>query len=203
MRPDVVLVAPAKHLLADFEEAFPGLRTRSQVMPNGVRRPPPSLILEEEGRQGVAWYARGGSVKSSQAFLDIAEQCPDLTFTVFGQADDLVTGSHVINEGWVTEPYRVLGKCRILLNTSPTEGMPNTALQAITAGMFVVGPPNAGLQELQRKYPDHVLLVDLSDLTAVVSTIRSLHELKLPGQYEVPRSDEVSGKWLDLLKGRT
>jgi glycosyltransferase involved in cell wall biosynthesis len=91
-------------------------------------------------------------------------------------------------------------QCRILLNTSPTEGMPNTALQALAAGLYVVGPANEGLVELARRYPGHVTLVDIAKPVEVADVLRVLHQTPLPGPAPVPRSADVAKMWIHLFR---
>lgn len=199
-RRGVVIVSPARHLLADLAEAFPRTEATMRVIPNGV--PDPGGIERADGsRYGVVWYARGGGVRSSPTFLRIAEACPDLTFVAIGRTDGLPASASVRPLGWVTEPYEVLNRSRVLLNTSPTEGMPNTALQALAAGLHVVGPPNRGLTELAEAYPGRVRLVDVDKPSAVAATLRAVHAAPLPGQAPVPRSAEVAEIWIQLFRG--
>lgn len=201
-RRGVVIISPARHLLVDLAEAFPRSAATARLIPNGV--PDPGSPTDcDHARSGVVWYARGGSVRSGPAFLSIAEACSDLDILAIGQTGDLPDVPAVRRLGWVEDPYTVLQDCRVLLNTSPTEGMPNMALQALAAGLYVVGPSNAGLVELADTYPDHVKLVDITQPEDVAEVLRSLHSSALPGPAAVPRSADVARVWLDLFCDRS
>lgn len=200
-RRGVTIISPAEHLLMDLAEAFPGSAAGHQLITNGVADPGPEPPAPDT-RRGVVWYARGGAVKSSPAFLAVADHCPDLPFYAIGQTEELPDSPSYHRLGWVDDPYRVLHNCRILLNTSPTEGMPNMALQALAAGLYVVGPPNAGLIELARVHPDRVRLVDLSQPAEVATALLALHSSPLLGPAPVPRVADVVRTWMGLFRGR-
>lgn len=201
-RRGIVVVSPAKHLLADLAEAFPASAATTRVIANGVLDPG-AAPEREDPPSGVVWYARGGAVRSDETFLRIAEACPDLSFFAIGRTGELPASDSVRRLGWVSDPYPVLHGCRILLNTSPTEGMPNMALQALAAGLFVVGPPNEGLAELEKVYPGRVVLVDVAESDEVARVLTDLHSRPLPGPAPVPRSTEVAEDWMELFLGRT
>ena len=200
-RRQVLLVAPAQHLIDDFAEAFPRHRLAMRVVPNGVDAIEPTQLLAGTERHGVVWYARGGAVRSGQAFSAVAGACPDLDFVAIGHTSEVEPADNVASLGWVDDPVGVLGAARVLLNTSPTEGMPNTVVQALSAGMRVVGPPNQGLSELARAYPDRVTLVDVGDPVLTGEVLRRAHSGRLPEPVVVPSAAEVADTWQEILVG--
>jgi hypothetical protein len=156
LRPEsTTVVAPAVHLIADFCESFPASRIPTGIVRNGVGGPPGNSVRWQD-RTGVVWYSRSGTETSTDRFLEIARAAPDVRFTVMGKNYDQTPLGNVHYIGWQSDPESVLGRARILLNTSPNEGMPNMALQALVAGCWVVGPPNQGLTELQTQHPEAV-----------------------------------------------
>ena len=203
--PDVVVVAPAQHLLDDFQEAFPQARVDMELVPNGVD-PLGGGRLEDRLRRGVVWYARGGAEQSVAFFLSVAAGCPEVPFYVVGQPVDVDDVPNVQSSGWCEDVYPVLRRARILLNTSKTEGSPNMALQAISSGCHVLGAENAGISELVNRYPRHVHTYPWVAPDLVVCRILTrLHAQESPGMGVLPTSENVFTQWHELLleRGRT
>lgn len=197
----VALVSPAEHLLEDFRLAFPDVQCRQLTIANGIPRATEGLKFGKE-RSGVLWYARRGSERSQATFLRIVQELPELRFVVIGQpvGDGL---ANIRSLGWVSEPEVELSGVRICLNTSPAEGMPNMALQAVAAGAYVVGGMNRGLAELRDLYQSHVHLVDFEDLTSVEQAIKRVHALPLPGPAVVPSIEDVTRTWIEAIVGES
>ena len=198
--PRALVVAPARHLLADFREAFPGIDVPLKFIPNGVT-PPSSPLPGIGARQGVVWYARSGAQNTAGLFREIAERCPNIPFTIVGR--EQVSGDlpNVNAVGWTEDIYSVLGAARILLNTSKTEGSPNLALQAVAAGCHVLGAMNAGIVELRTDHPDHVQLFPYGDAADAATKLRELYAKEVPLPAVVPTADSVAGIWTQALIG--
>ncbi|WP_082622957.1 glycosyltransferase [Terrabacter sp. Root85] len=193
----VTIAAPAEHLLEDFRTVF-GPCAALRIVPNGVPELKSPIPCVDAERTGVVWYARRGAIRSSEAFEQVVDAAPDLAFTIIG-ATDRSSDQRVRALGWVEDPYPILGRHRVLLNTSPTEGMPNMVLQALAIGMRVVGPANAGLIELARRFPDRIELVDLARPHEVADALRRCHSMDLPGGVHLETTSESTNRWLGLL----
>lgn len=190
------LVAPAHHLLDDFRTVFPAIDLDLQRAPNGVRE---VTVGDVDVARDVVWYSRRGSERSVEAFLRVAESLPQLTFTVMGAELDTVP-PNVTQVGWVSEPEQCIAGHRILLNTSPREGMPNTALQALSVGTRVAGYANAGLEELRSLYPDAVRTVDLDDVEGLASAVQDAVALPRVAEQPVPTEEDVVRFWRELVR---
>jgi len=110
-----------------------------------------SSAVLHAGRMRVLWVGRISEVKRFEWLLDVAEQCPEITFDVVGApgtysnyASSLIRRaagiSNVKMHGRI--PYVEMAKyyqdCHILCCTSAYEGFPNTFLEAWTLGIPVV-----------------------------------------------------------------
>lgn len=197
--PDVVVVAPAQHLLDDFKEAFPKARVQVELVANGVD-PPSVEEFEGRDRHGVVWYARGGAERSVEYFLSIAAGCPAILFNVIGEEIAVGEFPNIQSLGWCEDVYSVLSRARVLLNTSKTEGSPNMALQAIASGCYVLGAENAGITELVRNYPNHTFTYAWAAPEASVrQTLMRLHAQELPGAALPPTPEIIALRWHELL----
>jgi len=193
-RPRTTIVAPAQHLLRDFELSFPSFQCRSTQITNGVIRPD----KEVPKTQDVIWYSRAGAERSADAMDSVAASLPDVHFSVLGRGT-VPDGVNIDPLGWQASPESVIGRHRVLLNTSPSEGMPNTVLQALAWGTRVVGYDNAGMREVRDLYPNGVQLVTPGDFAAAARAVEEqLKAGALPPQ-AVPSLDEVGTQWATLL----
>ena len=192
-----VMTAPARHLLKDVEDTFDTEGVEMAVVPNGVVPAPPS-----SGRERVAlWYARSGPDAGDELFRAVAERLPQERFKVMGRRVEDVP-DNVENLGWVDHPEELMGRVGVLMNTQRTEGSPNAALQAISAGTPVVGFDNAGIVELAADHPRHVRAVPFDDTDAMASAVQAVLEEGggLPPA-AVPTPDEVATRWAAILEG--
>ncbi len=199
----VTVVAPAHHLLSDFQESFPNRSVEMMWVPNGVEVPSQHATIADSDRYGVVWYARSGSERSYELFLSVVARRPDLDFIVVGQPVPTAGRANVTSLGWCSDVFAVLGTARVLLNTSVAEGSPNMALQAVAAGCFVVGVDNAGIQELEAAYPNHVSTYSLESPEAAADLLARLHYMTLPPQASVPTPDVTAKRWNELLMDPT
>jgi glycosyltransferase involved in cell wall biosynthesis len=198
-RRKAVLVAPARHLIADFEECFPHLRASRRVVPNGVPvlpQPPPT-----RRRTGVVWYSRRGSEQTESLFLQVARRCDSVPFRVIGTEIRGVAPPNVEQLGWVDQPMRAMWEARVLLNTSPYEGSPNVALQALATGCRVVGRDNAGMRELRERYGEAVRLVADGDAESLAEEVRRAVAAESLSPAPVVTTDDARGQWQSLLEG--
>lgn len=99
----------------------------------------------------VLWVGRFSPEKRLEWFLDIAEQCPALTFHVVGSANRETNYSrgvesraagmaNVVMHGYIPydEMTRMYRSCGILVSTSPCEGFPTIFIESWAHGVPVV-----------------------------------------------------------------
>lgn len=195
-RSRTVIAAPALHLLADFSLSFPGSPCETRYLPNGVLLP----AEQPEKLDDVVWYGRSGSEQSSSSLLEVADRLQNVEFSVIGQLAFDPVPNNVSLLGWQAEPEAVIGRHRVLLNTSLNEGMPNTVLQAIAWGTYVVGFDNPGMREVQARYPESVALVSPDDYPAAASAVKDALGRGRPPEYEVPSDRDVKELWLATIE---
>jgi glycosyltransferase involved in cell wall biosynthesis len=115
------------------------LGVSAQVIKNPHQLPP----LVQKERDTILWVGRSARVKRPDLFLELAEQMPQYQFTMICQKaikdteyDSLVARAQRIrNLEFITRvPFRKIREyfqqARMLVNTSDSEGFPNTFIQA-------------------------------------------------------------------------
>ena len=133
--------------------ASPRLRDRMIHVPNlirSVRETPRSF--QETTHDGI-WVARIRPVKQLGRFLDLAESLQSLRFAVIGGWDPTLPGTQrrsleqrmrslpnldFFGSRNADEVIGLIGRSKILVNTSDFEGFPNTMLEAWSVGVPVV-----------------------------------------------------------------
>lgn len=192
---NTILAAPARHLLDDFKAVFPSIAVCTTKIPNGVKVP----SMYARSLQGdIIWYSRRGSEKTASEFGEVCKRLKKYRFTVIG-APLSRSYKNVTNLGWVDNPESIIAQHKVLLNTSVREGMPNTALQALSTGVRVVGFDNAGLLELENGYPGAVRTVRAGDIGSLVESVEQAISLpELPPQ-DVPTDEQVYQQWKRLI----
>ncbi len=194
--PNTTVLAPARHLLADFAEAFPDMKCSTRFIPNGVSLPSGTVAKTAD----VIWYSRAGSQQSADQFEHIVDLLPDVSFTVIGRYEPAHLRKNVLALGWQESPESVIGRHRVIVNTSPAEGMPNTILQALAWGCRAVAFDNAGTKELAAAYPEAVSLVNPGDYRAAAAAVsRALAEKAAPATPEVVSSEQARKIWQEML----
>lgn len=194
------VVAPARHLIDDFEASFPDKAERALVIPNGVSVSGQAVSPVAD----VVWYSRAGSERSYEVFRDIAELLPEVRFTVMGHLDrDDELPVNVSSIGWTDTPEAVIRSHRVILNTSLNEGMPNTVLQAISGGVLAVGFENRGMLELGRDHADFVVTVPYGDAVRAAQAIEVALQREVPKVgASVPSLEVVQARWkAELTRG--
>jgi glycosyltransferase involved in cell wall biosynthesis len=190
------VVAPARHLLADFAEAFPAHPCELVHITNGVEPLTPTPAKTGQ----VIWYSRGGSETSLETFLQIARTLPEVRFTVIGRRLVSDIPPNVDDLGWQEHPESVISSHLVLLNTSPQEGMPNTVLQALAGGCRVVGFRNAGMNELQQEHPQAIDLVDAGEVRAASGAVTRALSAGAIRPAKIATISEVVDLWIARIK---
>jgi glycosyltransferase involved in cell wall biosynthesis len=127
---------------SDAQSLRATLGVDSVVIRNGWRIPP--LVIQP--RDTILWAGRTMNVKRPERFVELARQMPDLHFTMICQhatGDDryeqfVAEARQVQNLTFLEHvPFSEIGayfqRARVLVNTSDSEGFPNTFIQACIA----------------------------------------------------------------------
>jgi len=115
---------------------------KASVIPNGHRIPP----LSDTPKQNVLWVGRSAPIKRPELFLELAQITPNEKFTMIcqpatgdGDYDSLVEKTKQIENLQFHKkvPFGEIdayfAKAKVLINTSDSEGFPNTFIQACKA----------------------------------------------------------------------
>lgn len=196
-RNETTVVAPANHLLEDYDTAFPKCSSQRLRIPNGVRP-----ISSERVIKDVLWYSRSGSEISTRIAMAIAEATPTLKYSIIGRIPDVPVPSNMDVLGWCADPERVIAQHKVILNTSANEGMPNTVLQALASGARAVGFANAGMNEIMLRFPERVTVVQIGDVQAAALVLREAVSLEPPGPANVETTADVAKTWTSLINMR-
>lgn len=110
-----------------------------RVIPNGHPLPP----MQQQGRDTILWVGRDDPVKKPERFLDLAGAMPNEHFTLVCQtrhndrhyADLISEAGQIANLKFIRHvPFNQIDACfqraKVLVNTSDSEGFPNTFIQA-------------------------------------------------------------------------
>jgi glycosyltransferase involved in cell wall biosynthesis len=138
-----LLLTQSKEQQHAFQRRFP---TKPCFYEPNFQYPTMEQPLPFSHRKGVLWVGHLTPVKSPDRLIQLARLLPQTTFTVvaitsptpyaLGQEDKLRSLPNVDFRGQI--PYSQMGalfsSAHVLLNTSLSEGFPNTFLQALFAG---------------------------------------------------------------------
>lgn len=198
------IVAPAEHLADLVRGVHPRLARNVRWITNGIEDANVLRINEltdarRAPRWDAIWYGRRDWFKNPEAFELLATIADDLSFVALGQKD-VATARNIENLGWVDDPLPFIGQSSAALMTSRYEGNPNFALEAIGLGVPVVAFDCNAMIELQSRFPNHVLLAPLGDVTGLATQLR---KALLSGHVRetavIPSIDNVAWEWRQLL----
>jgi len=171
-------------LIAQNEEQCRRCKLNFGRVPEVVRNcyPEPELRNREPG-ETVLWVGTIRRLKRPEIFLELARRLPDVPFRMIGGPDpwDRAFFSRIEQEaksivnldfrGFV--PYREIDeyfdRARIIINTSESEGFPNTFLQAWSRGV-----PSVSFVDCGARYGDELVgevAVDLPEMTKYVTRL--------------------------------
>ncbi len=131
----------------DYDNLTRTMGLASHVIPNGHPLPP----IGNQKRDTILWVGRDDSVKKPQRFLELAKSFPDEHFTIICQTlnnDDkyknlIETARAIPNLEFIRHvPFNQInswfGRAKVLVNTSDSEGFPNTFIQACNCGAAIL-----------------------------------------------------------------
>jgi glycosyltransferase involved in cell wall biosynthesis len=132
---------------ADKENLAKTLAIPSLMIPNGH----PLTQMRQQPKDAILWVGRDEDVKRPERFLDLAKSMPDVRFTMICQTlnnssyyQNIVeqTGKIANLEFIRHVPFNQIDvffqRAKVLVNTSDSEGFPNTFIQACKAGAAIL-----------------------------------------------------------------
>lgn len=126
-------------------------------------------------RLRVGWLGRNSPEKRPDLVFDIAAMAPDIDFVVAGAAFGAAPGAkgteNVEVVGWINDTVEFLRSCDLLLNTSDTEGISVSAMEALALGVPVGTRDVGGMTELISD-GDNGLVYDVDRLPELVQRLR-------------------------------
>lgn len=119
----------------------------SRVIPNGHRLP----TMQQKKQDTILWVGRDDPIKKPERFLELAKAVPNEHFTIVCQTlnNDPAYANLVEQAGKIPNlefirhvPFNRIddyfARAKILVNTSDSEGFPNTFIQACKAGAAIL-----------------------------------------------------------------
>jgi glycosyltransferase involved in cell wall biosynthesis len=128
---------------ADKENLTKTLALSSQMIPNGH---PLTWVQQQQHKDTILWVGRDEDVKRPERFLDMAKSMPDVRFTMICQTLNnsgyyqgiVEQAGKIANLEFIRHvPFNQIDayfqRAKVLVNTSDSEGFPNTFIQACKA----------------------------------------------------------------------
>jgi len=144
------IIVQTEHQAADLARHYG--RKADAVVPNF--HPEPSETINKDGPLSVVWVANLKALKQPEVFIRLAARLDDLTgvrFVIVGamqgskvwreqlmRAIQSVTNVDYLGAKTQREVNELLARAHVLVNTSITEGYPNTFIQAWQRGVPVI-----------------------------------------------------------------
>ncbi|HQR78599.1 MAG TPA: glycosyltransferase [Actinomycetota bacterium] len=165
---DEVLVCSAhlRSLLVDYFGVEKPVNVFHAVPPP-LQTPPPAR--REHPRTRVGWLGRNSPEKRPDLVTEIAAAAPDLDFLVAGGGFEhsVAQVPNLRMSGYIEDTVSFLAGCDVLLNTSDTEGISVSAMEALQLGVPVATRDVGGMSELIRD-GENGFIYDPSDIPGLV-----------------------------------
>jgi glycosyltransferase involved in cell wall biosynthesis len=163
---DVLYIAPPLPMTA------PG---RSTPVEAGRHRTRGAADAPTRSRTRVGWLGRNSPEKRLDLALQIAEVGPDLDLAIAGGGLEGLRGKSGLPKnvevvGWVEDARAFIASCDVLLNTSDTEGVSLSAMEALDLGVPVATRDVGGMPELIQDGTNG-FVYDPSDLVGLVTRL--------------------------------
>ena len=163
---------------------------RSILMSSYVSAPPTDGLAELPRR--VGFVGRLSREKGPDVFRRLAEGVPDVMFDVYGEGPlrpDMVEGApaNLVVHGAVDDLDPVWDSLGLIIMPSHFEGLPLTALEAMSHGIPVLGTAVGGLRELIVEEETGWFL-DLSDLVGALAKLARWRALRPEEQRRMRRA---------------
>ncbi len=184
-------VIPVYENLAMVLDQFFKVKPKVTTIPVGINSAvgPRSKVSNE--KLSIGWLGRLSPEKRPDWFVRMSSELEELAdFTLAGEGEmheelmNSLPRAHVNNSGLkilgkVDDGYEYLRSLDLLINTSSTEGISVTAMEAISLGIPVISPKVGGMEELIVNGTNG-FLYDADDFQALISTVRNL--IQSPGE---------------------
>ncbi len=127
-------------------------------------------------RLQIGWLGRHSPEKRTDLVLKLAAVAPECDFFLAGSALDSlqsqVSDFHNVEiVGWVKDPGDFLARCDMVINTSDTEGVSLTAMEALELGIPVLTRDIGGMSELVED-GHNGLVYDAANLAGLAERLR-------------------------------
>jgi glycosyltransferase involved in cell wall biosynthesis len=198
---DEILVSNA-HLQSLLVDYF-GVSKHVQVM---YVAPPlqegPSVERPRRDRPLVGWLGRNSPEKRPDLVAEVAAAAPQVDFVIAGGGFDeyIPPVPNLRIAGYVADAYEFITDCDLLLNTSDTEGIAVSAMEALQAGVPVATRDVGGMSELIRDghngfiySPSNVpeLVARITDAESLSTVTDVVNEERLPQDFHFESMLEV------------
>jgi hypothetical protein len=173
-----VLITDNERFIEEISEVYPGYKHKifKINIPVSVNGKWPSVQDINANTRSVLWAGRLDREKRMDVLCDVAKQCPDLNFIVYGtavlEAHSLnISQKNIIMMGSYSEPEDLLrgGPYLCYIHTTFGEGMPNTLVEVASMKIPIIAPDVGGIKEFLGA--DGILLSSLPDALEYVEAI--------------------------------
>lgn len=198
-----VIVSPAHHLLHEPGPFASVLLDKGVCIPNGVERTDTQFNQPIH----VVWVGRDDPVKGLGDFVDAARRNQALSHVAVGpERTDRLAPANLVYTGWEGDPTARLRTAAAFVSTSRFEGSPNSAREALAAGVPVIAYDIPAYRELAAEVERGVWLVPAQDVAALAKRIRivvaqrSAMDARASVRATLPSLEQVAGQWDELLR---
>ena len=171
----------------------------------------PKLKFVEDGKLHIMWAGRIVPVKMPEMIVEIGKRLePDkYVIDVYGEIgsgidENIFDGVDNIRYygGFDNFESLPINKADVFLYTSMSDGMPNTILEATSAGLPVIASDDGGVGEFIQDGKTGLLVEDMLNPDAYVEKIKSIGDIKVLGKYveNAQKLLETRHSWGAFLK---
>ncbi|NQU36953.1 MAG: glycosyltransferase [Actinobacteria bacterium] len=165
-----------KNLLVDYFEVEPPVESVFIAPPACEFDVAALPERDTSSRLRVGWLGRNSPEKRLDLVWRLATLAPDIDFVVAGgnmeaAIDDMGKRENIEVLGWVESPAELMASCDFVLNTSDTEGISLTAMEALELGIPVLTRDVGGMSELVQN-GENGFVYSAEDLPRLVAALR-------------------------------
>ncbi len=177
------LVGPTESVARAIEKYIGVAATECVVIPNGVELPAtlPSRIAATPGKCRVGFLGRLDRIKRVDVLLDAVKGLEGITVSIGGEGPEgpalreLASSSPAVTfEGLVADKWAWFARQDVLVLPSEAEGFGLVLIEAMAAGVPVVGAESPGITDMIQDGKNGLLFTtnDTADLRACLTKIR-------------------------------